>query len=823
MWNLLPRCSVLLFLLLGAGRYESDDLRDLKSKDPLVRLAAVERIADVGGPDAEKHLLRALGDDDWEVVERAATGLAANGGTKSVTPLTKLACDGPVRRVRLTAARSLAAIDPAAGLKGIGKKLSGERAPRAAEAYGLVALAHDEAASSKALETLVKGKETAARAAAARAWVLASGDERGPVVAKLLESEHAAVVAAALEGAALDPRVDQRAPLLAYLERPSLVDVLERRALVALARTAHAAGGTAANTSLFEAAKALGGAREAKVAARGPRLLELAANEAWFDAATLLDATASARGHAGVDARAAAAWSLRLGGADACLATAREIAESDADARVRRAALNACLALTDLEDVEARNWAVRRLATAKDDAVREDLVVALAIRNHPDAAAALARALEDSSWGVAACAAVSLGRTRDASAVSRLAPQLKSRDWRMRGAAVVGLSHCFDEKAIPLVIDALGDHEPAVRRTAHAWLTSINRGRPLPLDPELWQEWWAVNEKRIHLLDPQEEEERQKRFARSATLQNIYQGLDILVLQSRGDHLENVLQFLGIEFRTTGGGRVPESGCDATGVFVANCTGEMEPADVERLQWFVRVGGYLFGSCWAVHETIERVAPGAVRKLETLGEVMDRVTATPCSTTSPYLDGVFTGDVVPIYELEGAHLIEVLEPERVEILVDSAECAERWGGGNLACWFPFGHGKILDSVNHFDLQGFSRATSLKKPEDRMAYAVDHLGADYAKLRETRDEKFWTSNPRADAMIRDLSVFKLVTNFVRLRRLEGYSIRSQDNFDRLRPRRGGEGGQNCPDSVLGTKKPRSRGRERGCAGGEDDGS
>ena len=195
--------------------------------------------------------------------------------------------------------------------------------------------------------------------------------------------------------------------------------------------------------------------------------------------------------------------------------------------------------------------------------------------------------------------------------------------------------------------------------------------------------------------------------------------------------------------------------------------------DVERLRWFVHVGGYLFSSCWAVTETVGRVAPGNLRKLETRGEVLDQVTAAPCDPGSPYLDGVFAPGVVPIYHLVGAHLIDVTAPERVEVLVDSPECAERWGGGNLAAWFRTGHGRILDSVNHFDAQGLAEALGLKSEEDRRAFAMDHMGITFTRLRATDGEKWWSSSPKAAEHVRDLSAFSLITNFVRARRLQGY--------------------------------------------------
>ena len=761
--------------LSGSFPPGADDAKDLRDKDPLVRLAAVERTA--AGEDhvaAEQLLLKALSDDDWEVVLRAAEGLGRVGGKKAVAPLTSLAWDGPVRCVRRAAAQSLAGIDAEAGRKGIAKKLGGDTAPRAADAYGLVSRGAEGGRPAAGLAKLLKSKETLPRAAAARALVLATKEGRAERLGELLHSDYAAVVAAALEAAAMDPRPEQREPLVAFLQRPRLLDVHERRARRALVRTVGSLGGEAANAALFAAVAALGAAAEVGAAARGARLVETAADEAWFDPGPLLESTAPARAHASPDVRAAAARALRFAGKEHGLEPARTLAASDAAPRVRRAALATSLALVGLADDEQRAWVIALLAAEKDEDVREDLVVSLAVRDHPDAAAALVAALEDSSWGVVVCAAVSLGRTRDESAVARLVPLLQDHnDWRKRGAAVVGLYHAMDKAAVPHLIAALADPEPLVRRTAHAFLGAVNRGRPLPPDPKVWTAWWGENEKRVVMDDPKERAARNERFGLSAAPKDVYAGLDVLVFESRGDHIENILQHLGIEFRVTSGGRIPEDGLDANGVCVVNCTGEMDAHDVERLQWFVRVGGYLFGSCWAVHETIERVAPGAVRRFETLGDVMDRVTATPGATGSPYLEGVFERDVVPIYHLEGAHLIEVLEPERVEVLVDSAECAERWGNGNLACWFSFGHGKILDSANHFDLQGLAQALGLKKPEDRKAFALDHLGTDFATLRATRHEKFWGSNQKASEHIRDLSVFTLITNFVRLRRIQGY--------------------------------------------------
>ena len=118
--------------------------------------------------------------------------------------------------------------------------------------------------------------------------------------------------------------------------------------------------------------------------------------------------------------------------------------------------------------------------------------------------------------------------------------------------------------------------------------------------------------------------------------------------------------------------------------------------------------------------------------------------------------------------LEGSHLIEVVEPERARVLIDSPQALARWGGGNLAATFRSGHGTILDSANHFEGQGFRSASNVSEPEERMAYAVDHLGLSYARLRELRKEKFWAKSSAAAENMKDLTVFRLITNFVWLK-------------------------------------------------------
>jgi len=753
-----------------------DPQPDLKSKDPVARLAAVKAIVEGGGEDAEKTLLRALKDDDWEVALVATRGLGRHGSDKSLDPLVEMACEGPVRLLRAAAAESLALLDPAEAVEELGKELKRDGARAACQALVRVAPRLGEAVEPpKALAKLCDDDDLRLRAAAGAARVALMRAGRGELLQELLASEHLALRASALEVCAQQPHAEQVPPLLELLGRSELDDVLLRRALPAFVAGVDLDASTRAE-QMKEALASLCTSEAARVARRGPLLAEATLVRSWAGELDLVELTAGARDHDEPGVRAGAARLLGLLQDGRAAEAARIVAEQDASERVRRAALEARLRLRPVTEEETRGWLVERLEREGSRELREEIVVAL---GHPElaedaaVAEALIAALADREWRVAACAAVSLGITRSPAAVEPLAKlSREAEDWRLRGAAVVGLAKSFQKPAVEAVIAALEDTEPLVAKSAHTYLLSIARGAELAAEVALWTEWWEREGPKLRLLDPLAQQERNRKYDYEAPPEVIYRGLDVVVLESRGDRIQVLLERLGIDHRLTMSSRVAQDGLDAAGVFVANCTGELEPGDVERIEWFVAVGGYLCGSCWALTETIERIAPGVLSKVVTRDEVLDDVEASPCSADSPYLRGVFGEEVVPLYHLEGSHLVRVLQPERVEMLVDSAECAEKWGGGNLACWFRSGHGTILDSANHFHSQGFESAQGLKKAEERQAFAVDHLGASLQRIRETRKAKFWGSNHKAAEEILDYSVFRLVTNFVRLRRLEG---------------------------------------------------
>ncbi|MBM4015874.1 MAG: hypothetical protein FJ293_13040 [Planctomycetes bacterium] len=747
---------------VAALRAPPDELATrLKAKEPEERVAAVEQVRRDGHKDAEKLLLDALDDRDWEVMERAAAALAERGTVAGCgAALSKLAVGGPIRRVRVAAAQALAKLDPAGTAELLSKAT--RSAPLEAVCEGLAAVAATVGEPVRAgLETGLIAKEPRTRAVAAAGLHAFGATERAGHLVTCLGDDELIVGAAALDSATRHPDAGLLPPLLGVLARKQLHEVFERRVINAIEATLAAAGDgerAALAARVFDAAQL---ATEDQALTRFARLLgRLGTRRTGADGAA---------GTALIDAATAMTWlePVVKRGTENALDRLGYVATGHGSPRLRSIALRG---LVEAGGGDAEKWrsSALKLVGDADGDVREDAAVALGRPGIDGAVAALVPLLKDKEWPVAVAAAVSLGKTQDAAALAPLLELAKHKEWKLAGAALVGLGHLKRKEAVPALIAGLGEKSPTLKLTAFEFLRRMTRDK-VPAKESSWKSWWAKAEAAYAFPDPDEAAKQQQKYGYSPSAYGVYEDLDVLVFQSRGDHIEKLLDSLKIVHRKTRGGQVVESGVSPLGIYVANCTGECGPDDLEQVQWAVHAGGYLFSSCHALTHHAALVRPGFVRSIDQ-SRIIDLVTAEPC-LESPYLTGAFDGLARPKYALDGPHLIDVIDHERVEVLIDSPECATRHRGGNMAVWWTVGHGLILDSVNHFDLQGFGRAPPMKEPAERMAYAIDVLGLSYADLRDV-PRGAWQSQQKAAEEVRDLSAFRFITNFVRQRRKSG---------------------------------------------------
>lgn len=172
-------------------------------------------------------------------------------------------------------------------------------------------------------------------------------------------------------------------------------------------------------------------------------------------------------------------------------------------------------------------------------------------------------------------------------------------------------------------------------------------------------------------------------------------------------------------------------------------------------------------------QTVPRVAPGFTPRPATSGAVREAVEAFPAAPGSlflEFLEGAFAQGMRAVSALQGTYRIDVLRPERLEVAIDSSECAGRRGRGELALGFGVRHGVVLGSVDPFGVQGLGLAEVVGSIEEQQSRAVDRLGDSPEELPATRRARWWRGHLPAAWEVGDRSVIRLVTNFVRLRRL-----------------------------------------------------
>ncbi len=768
----LPALFALCAFAAAQAPAAGDKSADLRAKEIDKRLAAIDWTATSGRKDAETLLMPLLSDRDWEIQERTAMALGTLKSKAALRALADLAVDGDVVRVRRAAAFAAAAVDPAAAVDAIWKQCKGKQQVAALESLALALRTATAFGDADKLKKLLRDPAALVREAAAVAWLEGAAD-RPAAVRTLIDEPFLAVRCRALDAIAEAPRPADLDPLVAAFGGGAQNEVVARRIVRALAAVLAKGEGDRAQQAVTALGKA---GRDAHVLVRRAHLTALLAHgdKPVFDQAAAVDALRpSLRASDGI-ARAAAARTLREIGGEPALAEALAHFPKETEPRVQWQIVETVAALRPPTTPEAIAWLVQIAGGAYDRSVRERAVVRLGKSGVAGATDVLASAANDPEWEIAVVGAVSLGKTDADAAEAPLLRLLQHQDWKRRGAAIVGLMHWSREAAIEPLIGMLGDSHPVVARAAHEGLRTMSRQFTMKQDAKAWRAWWNGAKGKHDFTDREASLDKLKKYGYAVPDSEIYQGLDVLVFLSRGDHIEQLLERLEIAYRTTEQGKVLEGGVHPEAIFVSNCTGELASTDIEPLSWFVRTGGSLFGSCWALSETIARIEGNVMQKAGTRDQVMDDVRALPVRPDSPLLTGVFPPSVVPIYHLEGAHLIQVLDPERCEVLIDSPDAAERWGTGNLAAWCFCGHGVLFDSANHFDLQGFAKPSDLiKTDKDRQAYAVDHMGLTFANWRASRTAAYWKSPANANKSVPDLSAFRLLTNFVRSKRIGAY--------------------------------------------------
>jgi hypothetical protein len=143
---------------------------------------------------------------------------------------------------------------------------------------------------------------------------------------------------------------------------------------------------------------------------------------------------------------------------------------------------------------------------------------------------------------------------------------------------------------------------------------------------------------------------------------------------------------------------------NAKQLVMVNCPGNLTPAGIEKLRKFVKAGGFLYTTDWALLNVVERAFPGTIRynQRPTANDVVEIQVK---QKDNVFLQHLQLSKDNPKWWLEGSsYPIEVVDPKLVEVLITSGEMQTKYGAAPIAVTFPYGEGRVLHIASHFYLQ-----------------------------------------------------------------------------------------------------------------------
>jgi len=210
---------------------------------------------------------------------------------------------------------------------------------------------------------------------------------------------------------------------------------------------------------------------------------------------------------------------------------------------------------------------------------------------------------------------------------------------------------------------------------------------------------------------------------------------EVVVVRGQYDHMHRVLEASEVPFLHLGPPQLARADWDRMQVLLVNCPGHLPPDALERIAPWVRRGGYLLTTDWALKHVIEPAFPGTIRHNgQQSADCVVRVQA--CEEgDDPLLAGFLEDGRDPLWWLETAsYPIEVLDKKRVRVLMRSGEVGKRLGTDPIVVTFDEGDGTVLHMMSHLYLQrGDVRDTRDAQPAmDYMAQALEMNGEDAAR-------------------------------------------------------------------------------------------
>lgn len=176
----------------------------------------------------------------------------------------------------------------------------------------------------------------------------------------------------------------------------------------------------------------------------------------------------------------------------------------------------------------------------------------------------------------------------------------------------------------------------------------------------------------------------------------------VIEVKGQWDDSGHALHNFGFGYNKISPSALGKVSLEGTDVLIVDCAGEIPPANLAVIEKFVAHGGYLITTDWALDGCLARAIPGYVEWNSGYSS-----SALVDAAINKNADPDLMKNVVPkaYWKLNNkCETVKIRRPDVVQVLARSRRLAaeDPDNHGYLAVTFPYGEGRVLHLVGHFD-------------------------------------------------------------------------------------------------------------------------
>lgn len=213
----------------------------------------------------------------------------------------------------------------------------------------------------------------------------------------------------------------------------------------------------------------------------------------------------------------------------------------------------------------------------------------------------------------------------------------------------------------------------------------------------------------------------------------------VIIVAGSYDKIELVLDLIKVPYILIQPNEVNQIDLRTDQILIINCPGTIDEIGLQKIEQFVKKGGFSFTTDWTLLNVLEKIFPSYVKyNQRPTGD--DCVRVEVVDKSNKFLEGLFQADADPIWWLESSsYPIEIIDKDKVKVLVTSREMKKKYGEAPIVITFSYGDGTILHMTSHYYLQRAELRTSRHKASAK-EYIMSEMGfsEEEAKIKDLDD-------------------------------------------------------------------------------------